>query len=154
MRYMANETGSGNHRATTKADLGFSARRKSYRDTNLEQHARRPHDPTDNLQVLLRSSLVLGSALVWLGCRRQAVLAVDVDHPAGDGEAHEGAHDVVLDMALSQGLDDSLLVARAAVAEKLEDGGSCARDHGVGIGGGGEAERHGNPVAVDTAAGR
>ena len=31
-----------------------------------------------------------------LGCRRQAVLSVDVDHLADDGQAHEGAHDLII----------------------------------------------------------
>ena len=43
-------------------------------------------------------SLVLGSALVRLGQRRRAVLALGLDQPAGDRQAHEGALDLVLGM--------------------------------------------------------
>ena len=50
---------------------------------------------------------VRGSILTLLGCRRQAVLSVDVDHLADDGQAHEGAHDLILFMLPGQGSDDA-----------------------------------------------
>ena len=38
--------------------------------------------------------------------RGEAVLALGLDQPAGDGQAHEGAHDIPLGVALSEGGDD------------------------------------------------
>ena len=37
---------------------------------------------------------------------REGVLAAGLGHPAGDGQAHEGAHDLVLGVPVGQGGDD------------------------------------------------
>jgi len=41
-------------------------------------------------------SILMRLSTAQLGCRRQAVLAVDVDQLASDSQAHEGAHDLIL----------------------------------------------------------
>ena len=41
-------------------------------------------------------STLMRLSTAQLGCRRQAVLAVDVDQLAGNGQTHEGAHDLIL----------------------------------------------------------
>ena len=90
-----------------------------------------PCDPSGALRALPGAS-----ALVWVGCRPQAVLVVDIGHLAGDGQAHEGTLDLVLGVAVGQGRDDGPPVTRDAVAQQLEDRGRRARDHGVGVVGG------------------
>ena len=52
-------------------------------------------------------SALMRLSTAQLGCRRQAVLAVDVDHLADDGQAHEHAHDFILLMVPGQGSDDA-----------------------------------------------
>ena len=70
--------------------------------------------------------------------------SADLAQLAGDAHAHDGAHDVVLGMAAGQGLDDVPVVARHAIGQQLDDGGRGAVDHGVDVGRGQAAWRHGD----------
>src|SRR4051794_17310157 len=74
-----------------------------------------------------------GSAVAWLGWGRQAVLALGLDQLASDGQAHQGAHDLVLGVPRGEGGDNVVPTPVQAVAEQLEDRRRDAGYHRVRV---------------------
>lgn len=79
---------------------------------------------------------------------RQTIPVVDLDQSVSDGEAHERTHDLVLRVAFGECRDNGLVAPGPAITEQVENGRRRVGDHGVEIGGGHVAGRHGYPVAL------
>ena len=93
-------------------------------------------------------SLVLGSALVRLRQRRQAVLVLGLDQPAGDGQTHDGALDLVLGMLWGKRLDHLVPGPGQTVAQQLEDRRRDAGHHRMRVVGGRVTMGHGGPITL------
>jgi hypothetical protein len=100
---------------------------------------------------LVEPAVISPGPLPRLG-RRQGVLAAGLDQLLGDREAHEHAPDIVLRVPVSEHGEDRGLVPGHAVGEQRQHVGGYERDHGVDVGGGHEARRHGGGRVAGTTA--
>ena len=93
-----------------------------------------------------------GLALPRLGRRwRQAVFVLGLDQLGGDGQPHEGAHDLVLGALRREGGNDVVPAPGQTITQQFENDGRDAGHHRVRVGGGPIAIGHGDPMVMPVA---